>query len=58
MNLNNHDLDRQQIQNLGLKPYTGHLIEARSRSLVKSFPKYSADLLHSFVETDRMVKIN
>lgn len=48
---------RQQIQNLGLKPYTGHLIEARSRNLVKAFPRYSADLLHSFVETDRMVKM-
>jgi len=47
---------REQIKNLGLKPYTEKLKEKRAQALYKAFPQYDATILHDFVDTDRMVK--
>lgn len=47
---------REQIKNLGLKPYTEKLKEARAQALYKAFPQYDERILHDFVDTDRMVK--
>jgi len=47
---------REQIKNLGLKPYTQQLQSIRAKALIKEFPQYDANILHDFVETDRLIK--
>ena len=47
---------RQQFLHLGIKPFTQKLIEIRCKRLCDAFPRYDEDLLHSFVESDEMVK--
>lgn len=48
---------RQNIKHLGLKPYTQQLLERRAKVLYEAFPQYDRGILHSFVETDPMVKL-
>lgn len=47
---------RQNMQHLGMKPYSSRLIERRARLLCQEFPRYGKKILHSFVETDPMVR--
>ena len=47
---------RQQLLNLGLKPFTQMLISKRAKNLCEAFPEYDEGLLHHFVESDPMVK--
>lgn len=47
---------RQQLLNLGLKPFTQLLISKRAKDLCGAFPEYDEGLLHNFVESDSMVK--
>jgi len=46
---------RAQIKNIGMKPYTERLKEMRLKKLIQAFPRYDGDLLHNFVDTDRMI---
>lgn len=48
---------RQNMKNLGMKPYTSRLIETRAKNLIKFYPHYEESILHKFVETDAMVKV-
>jgi hypothetical protein len=45
---------RQQLLNLGMKPYTQKLIEIRAKSLCKAFPDYQEHIIYNFVESDPM----
>lgn len=45
---------RQQLLNLGMKPYTQKLIEMRANSLCKAFPDYQEHIIYNFVESDPM----
>lgn len=47
---------RAQITNLGLKPYTEKLKEARAKAVIKSFPRYDATILRDFVHSDTLIK--
>mmetsp|Transcript_20254 Transcript_20254/g.42089 ORF Transcript_20254/g.42089 Transcript_20254/m.42089 type:complete len:282 (+) Transcript_20254:261-1106(+) len=47
---------RSQIQHLGLRPFTGWLIERRAQNLFAAFPHYDESMLQNFVETDAMAK--
>jgi hypothetical protein len=49
--------EREQMKNLGIKPYTVYLKERRATMLAKNFPQYDAAILNEFVETDPMVQI-
>ena len=49
-------LNRSQIQHLGLRPFTGWLIERRAQNLFAAFPHYDESMLQNFVETDAMAK--
>jgi hypothetical protein len=55
-NDNNNKNNRQQLLNLGLKPFTQLLISKRAKDLCGAFPEYDEGLLHNFVESDSMVK--
>jgi len=46
---------RQQMLNLGLKPYTQWIISRRSKFLYKAYPQYDETMIHSFVESDPMI---
>ena len=56
MNNDNNKNNRQQLLNLGLKPFTQMLISKRAKNLCEAFPEYDEGLLHHFVESDPMVK--
>jgi len=47
---------RQNLVNLGIKPYTERLIESRSKKLYEAFPKYDKNMLHSFVKAESLSK--
>lgn len=47
---------RQQIKNLGMKPYTARLKASRAKALIQAFPRYDPELLHNFVETDKLIE--
>jgi hypothetical protein len=49
---------REQMKNLGVKPYTVYLKERRAKMLARNFPKYDVEILQQFVESDPMVKID
>lgn len=50
-------VSRQQLHNLGIKPLTSKVIERRAQKLYEAFPRYDKYIIHSFVETDAMVKV-
>mmetsp|Transcript_33242 Transcript_33242/g.55734 ORF Transcript_33242/g.55734 Transcript_33242/m.55734 type:complete len:263 (-) Transcript_33242:110-898(-) len=43
---------RNQLQNLGVKPYTAWLLKKRAARLVKLYPQYSDQIVVHFSETD------
>jgi hypothetical protein len=47
---------RQQLLNLGLKPFTQILLAKRAKNLCNAFPEYDEGLLNSFVESDPMIR--
>lgn len=47
---------RNQMVNMGLKPYTGWVKNRRSKSLVEQFPQYNSDFLRTFSRTATMTK--
>jgi len=42
---------RQQLLNLGVKPFTGRVLSSRSNKLIRAFPNYNERLLSNFVES-------
>ena len=44
---------RGQMQNLRWRPYTESIREMRARRLVKTFPDYNAQLVHTYSITDK-----
>jgi hypothetical protein len=48
---------RAQMANLGIRPYTTALKKRRGRSLAALFPRYDANVVMAFSETDPLMKM-
>ena len=46
------EFSRNQMVNLGLKPYTAWLISGRANRLADMYPKYSRGILRKFAKSD------
>lgn len=45
---------RAQLQNLGIKPYTGYVLKYRANRLVKRFPAYDQKIVEDFSCSDTL----
>ncbi|KAK3289174.1 hypothetical protein CYMTET_3378 [Cymbomonas tetramitiformis] len=45
---------RAQLQNLGVKPYTGYVLKYRANRLVKRFPTYDKKIVEDFSSSDTL----
>jgi hypothetical protein len=46
------EFGRNQMLNVGLKPYTAWILSSRANRLAKMYPRYSAESLRHFSKTD------